>query len=189
MKSCIDQDVIVRQLTEKIEKTTSPRQRAMLERVREHAAAEARADLQGLMNTLSPEPAYHFWGPQGDWGPKGRESVASFYTEYVRSGRQFLEVDCERIVADDDCVVLETVIKAIFPGSEMVKDPQAAAAGLDPARHYLLTTRNVTFWPFDADLKITGEDSYSGAPKDIRPLEDDELPEGYKLLFAKSSPE
>lgn len=186
MTVCIDQDVIIRQLTAKIERTSNPRVRAMLERVREHAQAEARGDLQGLMNTLTPDPAYHFWMPEGDTGPKGRDGVASFYAGYVAARLHFLEVNCERIVADEDCVVLEAVLKCIFPGPVLAADP-TVDADIDPARHYLLTTRNVTFWPFDENLLIVGEDSYSGTTKHVRVLEDHELPEGYKALFADSS--
>ena len=58
---------------------------------------------------------------------------------------------------------------------------------IDPSRHYLLTGRNVTLWPFDNDLLLVGEDSYSGGPTALRALKDDELPEGYKALFAADS--
>lgn len=187
LSSCVDQQLIVRQLTERIDRTTYPRHRAMLERIREHASAELVGDLQGLMGTLSEQPAYHFWGPDGDWGPKGRNGVEAFYSNFVASGQQFLEVDCERIVVDNDCIVLEAVLKAIVPGAVMAENPLAASLNVEPDRHYLMTTRNVTFWPFDADLMLIGEDSYSGGPTSVRVLEDEELPEGYKALFATPS--
>src|SRR5919206_2160168 len=40
MTSCIDQQLVLRQLDEKAKATSNPRVRAMLQRVREHAAAE-----------------------------------------------------------------------------------------------------------------------------------------------------
>lgn len=184
MTSCVDQELILRQLDDKRKTTSNPRVRAMLARVREHAAAEKRADLQGLMDTLSPNPEYHCWEPTGDTGPKGRDGVEEFYANYVRDRRQFLEVDCERIVADEDCVVLETVLKAIFPGPVMAAHPLAAFMDVQTDQHYLFTGRVVVFWPFDQDAMILGEDSYSGGPYDVRVLSDDELPEGYKALFA-----
>jgi hypothetical protein len=158
----------------------------MLARVREHAAAETTGNLEALMDTLNANPAYHFWGPTGDWGPKGREGVEDFYSNFVASHQYFLEVDCDRIVADEDCVVLEAVLKSVVPGRVMADNPMAEAAGvaIEPDRHYLLTVRNVTFWPFDDDVKLVGEDSYSGGPYELRVLEDDELPDGYKSLFA-----
>lgn len=187
MTSCVDQEIVLRQLDEKAKRTSNPRVRAMLERIREHAAAETTGNLQGLMNTLSSRPEYHFWGPEGDWGPKGRDGVEQFYSDFVAAGQYFLEVDCERIVADEDCVVLEAVLKSIVPGSLMAQNPLASGMDVQTDRHYLLTSRNVTFWPFDEDVLLVGEDSYSGGPYEVRLLEDDELPEGYKALFAASN--
>ncbi|HEX4216832.1 MAG TPA: hypothetical protein VHZ02_00565 [Acidimicrobiales bacterium] len=183
MTSCVDQEIVLRQLNEKLGQTANPRVRAMLERVREHAAAETTGDLAGLMDTLNANPAYHFWGPVGDDGPKGRSGVESFYSDFVQNGQYFLEYNCDRIVADEDCVVLEAVIKAILPGPVMATNPMAAGMDVKADRHYLLTARNVTFWPFDQDVMLVGEDSYSGGPYDVRLLEDHELPDGYRALF------
>jgi hypothetical protein len=189
MTICIDQEVVVRQLTEKIERTTDSRHRTMLERVREHAIAEAAGSLQGLMDTLSSNPAYHFWDLQGgDVGPKGREGISAYYSNFVQTRQHFLEYNCDRIIVDDEHVVMEAVLKLVVPGDVLVTNPMMAAMDIDDGNHYLMTLRNLVIWPFDDELMIVGEDSYSGGPVDVRVLESDELPEAYKALFTTAQP-
>ncbi len=55
-------------LEERLAITTNARHRQVLEIVIEHMKAEAKPDLDGLMRTLVPEPAYHFWNGGQDVG-------------------------------------------------------------------------------------------------------------------------
>jgi hypothetical protein len=180
----VDQELVVRQLTAKIEQTTHPRHRQMLERIRSHAIAEAAGSLQGLLDTLGENPAYHFWfwGVEGDSGPKGRDGIAAYYSDFVASRSHIFEYDCKRIMVDGDNVVMEAVLRMVMPGTLVAQNP-LAGGDVDPAGHYLVSLRNVVFWPFDENLMIVGEDAYSGGPVEIRKLSDDELPEVYKALF------
>jgi hypothetical protein len=74
-----DQSISWQQLEERLARTTDPRHRRMLQTVIDHATAESRGDVDGLMATLSDDPQYHFWSAGRDWGPKGRAGVRSFY--------------------------------------------------------------------------------------------------------------
>ncbi|MGD0395090.1 MAG: hypothetical protein ABSC41_20910, partial [Acidimicrobiales bacterium] len=153
MTTCIDQEVVIRQLTEKIERTASARQRTMLERVREHANAEAAGSLQGLMNTLSSNPAYHFWDMQaGDIGPNGRDGVSAYYSHFVKTRQHFLEYNCDRIIVDDEHVVMEAVLKLVVPGDVLAANPMLTAMDINEGDHYLMTLRNLVIWPFDDKL-------------------------------------
>jgi hypothetical protein len=84
--------------------------------------------------------------------PKGRDVMAGFYSGFVAARLYFLEYDCERIIADEDCIVMEAIIKTIFPGSvlsgypqgSLGKNPVSADMAIVPSRHCLLTGRNVT---------------------------------------------
>jgi len=151
----VDQGLSVRRLEERLAKTTNDRHRQMLSVVLEHLAAEADISLDRLLATLAPEPAYHLWANGADYGPKGRDEIAAFYTQLVRDKRGVLEFDITRIVVDDDDA------------------------------HYLVTMRTTIFWPFNKKGEMIGEDGYANwDPKSGRKLSDDDLPESYKALFA-----
>lgn len=172
----VDKTKTWRKVEERLARETSPRKKALLENVIAHMKAEAIPDLDGLMATLAPEPQYHFWGPDGDFGPKGTANVRAYYEAFAKSGAHRLEYDVERIVVDDDCVVLEGVMRMIYPGRTLV----AAGRSIDdPDGWYLYEDRMVTFWPYDADGRLTAEDSYSVGVgfRDMRKLSVDEIPD------------
>ncbi|RMI27738.1 nuclear transport factor 2-like protein [Nocardia stercoris] len=175
---------LVDTLTERLRTTESPRQRIMLERMREHAAAERDGDLETLIGTLGPETAYHFWELSGDVGPKGRDGVAAYYTHLVENNGHVLEFHCETLVVDDNCIVIEGELTMIQPGALLMEHPMASSFA-DAAKTYLLKMRNVIFWRFDADLMIIAEDSYSGGPMELRELSDEELPADFRALLPR----
>ena len=169
-------------ITDRLATTESPRQRTMLERMRVHAAAERDGDLETLVGTLGDATDYHFWELSGDVGPKTKEGVAEYYRTLVENNGHVLEFFCERMVVDDDCIVIEGVLTLIQPGALMVQHPMAAGFA-EADKNYLIKMRNVIFWSFDDDLKIIAEDSYSGGPIEMRVLEDEELPADFVALI------
>ncbi len=50
-----------RAVEERLDRTQNPRQRAILECLRDHLLAEMRGDFDLLLSTLSADPEYHFW--------------------------------------------------------------------------------------------------------------------------------
>lgn len=175
MTAVIDATKTWRLVEERLGRETSPRKRQILANVLAHMRAEAVPDLDGLMTTLGEHPEYHFWGPAGDTGPKGRQAVREFYTAFANSGATNLEYDVERLVVDDDCVVLEGVMRIIYPGTTLNAMGRTVE---DAAGYYLYEDRMVIFWPYDADGMLIGEDSYVAADgfANMRKLAPDELP-------------
>ncbi|MBM0123336.1 hypothetical protein [Pimelobacter simplex] len=169
-------------ITERLATTESARQRSMLERMRVHAAAERDGDLETLVGTLGEATNYHFWELSGDVGPKTKEGVTEYYRNLVENNGHVLEFFCERMVVDDDCIVIEGVLTLIQPGALMVQHPMAAGFA-EADKNYLIKMRNVIFWSFDEDLMIVAEDSYSGGPIEMRVLEDEELPADFVALI------
>ena len=176
-----DQSISWQQVQERLERTTNPRHRKMLQTVVDHASAEARGDVDGLMATLSDDPQYHFWSGGRDWGPKGSAAVRAYYEDFVASGAGFFESYKPRIVVDDDNVVTECVMRGIVPGTV------ARARGYDIPdvdAHYLVTARTVIFWPFNEACELVSEDSYGAS--DLTKWElvpDHELPEAYVAML------
>lgn len=163
-------------LEQRLAVTTNERHRTVLGIVIEHMKAEAAPDLDGLMRTLVPEPAYHFWNDGRDGGPKGWDTVRTYYADFVASRSNVLEYELDRLVVDDHCVVTEGFLKQIYPGA------YAAQIGIpvdDPAADYLVVFRQLLLWPIDAEGRIEGEDSYHSGPSEIRELTFDELPREY----------
>lgn len=174
----INQEALCDVIKQRLTRTTNDRHRTMLKRMLEHAHHEHQGNLDGLMATLGPATDYHFWQLTGDVGPKGLDGVRAYYSHLVESNAHILEFDCQRLVVDDDCIVIEGILTMIQPGAFLAENPMAADFA-DPAKSYLFRMRNVIFWPFDEDLFIIGEDSYTGGPMEIRELANDELPQPY----------
>ena len=72
-----DQGICWYGLEERLERTTDARHRKMLQTVIDHAKAETRGDVDGLMATLNADPQYHFWNGK-DFGPKGADAVRAY---------------------------------------------------------------------------------------------------------------
>ena len=47
------------------------------------------------MATLVDDPQYHLWGLGAEVGPKGREAVATFYTDMIATGGNHFEFEIQ----------------------------------------------------------------------------------------------
>jgi hypothetical protein len=172
-----DQSTSWQALEARLAATDNPRHRKLLETVIAHTKAEAACDVDGLMRTLVAEPAYHFWGPRGDTGPKGYDGVRSYYEAYAASGAAILQSKKERIVVDDTSVAHEGIISTMLPGK------LARARGYDVDEddaHYLVHMRAAILWSFDDDGLAFGEDSYTTIePQNFEKVDRADLPQVY----------
>jgi hypothetical protein len=176
-----DQSITWQGLQERLDHTTSPRQRQMLQTVIDHAKAEAAGSVDGLMATLCADPRYHFWSQGQDWGPKGQAAVRGFYENFVAGGEGFFESRKHRIVVDDDTVVTETVLRQLVPGAVAA---QRGYAIPDPDGHYLVYARTVILWPFSEAGQLIGEDSYGSSDTSVfEQIPYDELPSEYVAML------
>lgn len=181
----IDQSLMWQSVEERLARTTNPRHRLMLKTVIEHSKGEAASDLDAVLQTLAPNPEYHFWADGHDVGPKGIAAVTEFYKRLVHSGAAYLESPKERIVVDDDNVVTEQRVRQIVSGEVAKANGYQGAEG---DAFYLIEFRAVIFWPFTADGKLNGEDTYVSRDMNaIRRLEDSDVPQPLRELVAASS--
>jgi hypothetical protein len=171
-------------LEKRLADTTDERKRVVLNAVIEHMKAEAAPDFGRLMATLSPNPDYHFWGTEGDTGPKTTEGVREYYTQFLATKTNILEYEIHRLVVDDHCVVTEGLLKQIYPGAE------AARLGIpvdDADADYLIVFRQLLLWPIDENGLIQGEDSYNPGVVSITKLSREDLPQKYVDLVYPSA--
>ena len=167
---------------ERLDRTTDPRHRALLTNLRDHLLAEATADFPKLLGTLAPDPEYHFWieGNGFGNGPKGLPAVTSHYEHLYVERRHVLEYDIDRIVVDDDTIVTEGWFRQVYPGRVLL---DRGADVDDPDAAYLVTVRLVLFWPYDAEGRLVGEDSYADgsmfSAERIRKLDPEEVPAAF----------
>ena len=163
---------------------SSPRHKKLLTEVRNHMEHEIKGDLEPLMDTLTAEPIYHFWGNELPV-LEGREAVQGFYTGMIAMGSTQFEVVVDSIVVDDGAVITEGQVKQVYKGEmlkamglETVDDAPVEADDL-----FLTTTQLVTVWPGDEDGKLIGEDIYFGqdAFKNIERINRSDLPDYFKI--------
>jgi len=171
-----------RAVEDRLDRTKDPRRRAILACLRDHLLAEANGDFDLLLSTLAATPQYHFWvdGSGFGAGPRGLAAVRAHYEQLFDEGRSVCEYDIERIVVDDDVIATEGWFDQIFPGHVLRK---RGAAIDDPAAVYAHRMRLLLIWPFDANARLLGEDSYANGamylPENIRKLSASEIPSVY----------
>lgn len=157
----IDQRVTWAKVEERLAREEDPVLRRNLETVLAHMKAEVAGDIDALLDTLSPDVAYHSYGALEvpELNPVGRGGVRAFYERFIASGATRLQFDVDRLVVDRECVVTEGVMRMAYPGRTL------AAMGVDvddPDAAYLFETRMAVLWPMDRDGLAKGEDTYTG---------------------------
>ena len=159
----LDPNKTWRLVEERLASETNPARRHSLELVAAHMRAEARADIDGVLATLTESPRYAIHSNPDDpvMNPVGsKEAVREFYfTTVVRPGAHRLEFDVDRVIVDDDAVFTEGLMRIAYPGSTL------AAMGIDvddPEAYYLSESRLGIVWPVDhRENRLTGEEVYS----------------------------
>lgn len=147
-----------RKVEARLARESDPRLRRNLETVLAHMKAEAAGDLDALMRTVAEDASYHAYGsPEAFMSPQGRPAVREFYAAFVGSGAFRLELDVDRLVVDQDCVVTEGLMRIAYPGAAL----QAMGHAVPEAdAFYLYETRMCIVWPMDDHGLVRGEDSY-----------------------------
>lgn len=177
----IDTSLTWELVEKRLAETTNERHRVVLGAVLHHMKLERDADLDGLIETLSANPDYHFWIDGQDLGPKGRDGVRAYYAGLVQGRMSVMEFEMDRLLVDDNCLITEGFLKQIYPGAI------AQAMGFDvddPNGDYLIVFRQLVLWPVDENGYIEGEDSYHNGPVSITKLAPEDLPEEYVNLAA-----
>ena len=180
----IDPNNTWRLVEERMERESDPKIRRNLELVLQHMQCEAKGDIEGVVATLSEKPRYVTHDLPGNeaMNPSGdKDAVRAFYDmTIVQTGAHRLELTCDRVIADQEAVMTEGVMKMAYPGRTL------AMMGIevdDPDAYYLFQTRMGVVWPVDADSgMLLGEETYTGTdgfegiadrklgPDDIAPL-------------------
>ena len=161
------------------------RRKALITEVRNHMEHEIKGQLDALMDTLTANPIYHFWGNGEPLVIRGREAVRAFYAGMFQTGGQQFEVVVDKVIASDDHVITEGQVKQVHKGEALLamNVTQVGDAGVQGGDLWLGGAQLVTLWPADADGKLVGEDIYFGASPlaNLRKIEPKDLPPYFKL--------
>jgi hypothetical protein len=181
----LDLNLFAGQARAKAVKLQSARQRRMIDVYIEHTTAEVGGDIDRLMATMSPDPRFHIWSEGIDIGPKGWGGIRKMYLHMFATQSNYFEIDIQRLVIDDECMVKEYVQTTLLPGANFMTGPRAEmlrARGetADPGAHYLTRGRVLILIPFDAECRMIGEDGYTGGRSTVCKVSDEELPEAYR---------
>lgn len=163
----------------------NPRRKALVTAVRDHMEAEIKGQLEPLMDTLTREPIYHFWGQPEPSVIEGRDAVRAFYSGMFATGGQQFEVVLDKVVVSDNHVVTEGQVKQVHKGAALAAVGMAEVNG-EPVRDddlFVATAQLVTLWPADDEDKLIGEDIYFGsnAFAEISKITRDRLPPYYRI--------
>ena len=153
-----------RLVQERFERETDPKTRRNLELVLEHMQSEAKGDIEGVVATLCDKPKYiaHDIPDEPTMNPDGsKDAVRAFYDlSIIQTGAHQLELNCDRVIADQESVMTEGVMKMAYPGKTL------ALMGVevdDPDAYYLYQTRMSVVWPVDPESgMLNGEETYTG---------------------------
>lgn len=142
---------------------SDPTLRRNLELVLAHMKAEARADIEGVVATLTEKPRYITYAVPDEavLNPSGsKDAVRAFYdATIVQTGAHRLEFACDRVIVDADAVFTEGVMRMAYPAATL----QAMGIEVDdPDAYYVAESRMGVVWPVDAsEERLTGEEVYS----------------------------
>lgn len=147
-----------------MEAEADPRRRRNLQLVLAHMKAEARADIEGVVATLSEKPRYltHARPDEAYLNPEGsKDAVREFYDlTIVQTGAHRLEFAVDRVIVDDDAVFTDGLMRMAYPGTTL---QMMEIEVDDPAAYYVAETRMGVVWPVDrAEDRLVGEEVYSG---------------------------
>ncbi len=163
-------------LLDAIAAEVDPARRANLEVVAEHVVAETSGDLDAVMRTLTAEPSYEIWGASTSVGPQGADAVRENYARMIKTGKNRLDYDIGRVVADAHTVVTQGTFRFAYPGRALAATATAAHEPINPDDWYLVEYQCVIVWPIGDEGRISGEAVYAGEPpRAIRALHDGEL--------------
>ena len=162
MSPVIDQAVTWRKVEERLETETDPILRRNLETAaRPHEVGVGRRHRRPARHARRRRALPRVRCTRPAQQPvRARTACARFYERFVASGAGRLQLDIDRLVVDRDCILTEGVMRMAYPGRTL----QAMGIEVDdPDAHYLYEARMATLWPFDADGKVLGEDTYTGS--------------------------
>lgn len=154
----IDPTITWRLAESRLAAETEPRRRAILTTMIAHMRAEAAADVDAIMATVSPNASYRNLGASPvDRAPKNPAEIRAFYQRLADGDcyRQALDVDT--ITLDSDTAFIQGHMRMAYPGrivALMGRDVD------DPDAYYLYESRMAIFWAFDADGLVSAEDTY-----------------------------
>jgi hypothetical protein len=136
-----------------------PVRRRNLEVVLAHMKAAAHGDINGLLDIVADDCAYHAYGAPPESNPVGRVDVRKVYEDLIASGARHLQFDIDRLVVDRDGVLIEGVTRMAYPGRTLA----ARGVEVDDEDAYCLDeAREAALWPFDEHGMVLGEDAYTG---------------------------
>lgn len=138
--------------------------RGLVLEVRYHMEHEIRGNLPELMATLTREPVYHFWNPNGPFEIRGYAAVEGFYQNLIASGGNQFEVVVRKIIADRGGVITEGQVKQVQTGRALLAAGRKEIGGTPVQEDELFLTcaQLITVWPNDGAGKLVGEDIYFG---------------------------
>lgn len=130
-----------------------PRRRAILAVMKEHLKWEVLGQPERILESVSPDAVYRFYGLGATVEYHGHDEIRGFYEGLAASGANVLQLDIEHLAVADWGLAADGVWHQVYPGSAL-----AGPDGLvqdssvdDPDASYLVSQRMSWFFPFSDD--------------------------------------
>ena len=97
-------------------------------------------------------------------GQRATKQVKGHYESLVATGKNRLEFEVSRVVADQQTVITEGVFRHAYTGQTLLGRRFTGDDELDPNAWYLAGYKAFVVWRMTADGLIEGEDIYTAEP-------------------------
>lgn len=159
---------------------SAPRRKAILAVMKEHLKWEVLGQPDRILESVSPDAVYRFYGLGQTVEYRGLAEIRDFYQELADSGANVLQLDIEHLAVADWGLAAHGIWHQVYPGSALLgPDGLVRDASVDDAEaRYLVSQRMSWFFPFSDDEQplLLGEIVYfEQQPSDIRKLEAHEV--------------
>ncbi|MEZ5596887.1 MAG: hypothetical protein R3E84_10910 [Pseudomonadales bacterium] len=132
---------------------TNPRRRAILEVMMDHIKWEVLGQPDRILESVSPEAVYRFYGLSATTEMHGKDAIRGFYQGLADSGANVLQLDIEHLAVGDWGLAAHGVWHQVYPGSALAGDGGLVHSDQvdDVHARYLVSQRMAWFFPFTND--------------------------------------
>lgn len=157
------------------QRETNPRRKAILAVMMEHIKWEVLGQPDRILESVSPDAVYRFYGLGNTTEMHGKVEIRAFYQGLADSGANVLQLDIEHLGVNDWGIAAHGIWHQVYPGSALTGEGGLVRSDDvdDPSARYLVSQRMAWFFPFtdDASPMLLGEIVYfEQAPCGIRKL-------------------
>lgn len=157
-----------------------PRKKAILAVMMDHIKWEVLGQPDRILESVSPDAVYRFYGLGTTTEMIGLSEIRSFYQGLADNGANVLQLDIDHLAVADWGIAAHGVWHQVYPGKSLTSEGNLVRSDAvdDVSAHYLVSQRMAWFFPFTPENPplLLGEIVYfEQSPSAIRKLKPGEV--------------